>query len=86
MTTLDKQKSAHLVNLGRFAALAFCRADILFQVSQDLKIKFCTGPAQAFFGKKDAELIGVDFLDIIHPDNRAIVSEIFRIGSQGCPG
>lgn len=82
MSTLDKQKSAHMVNLGRFAALAFCRADILFQVSQDLKVKFCTGPAQAFFGKSDAELIGIDFLEIIHPDDRSIVSDIFKVGSR----
>jgi EAL domain-containing protein (putative c-di-GMP-specific phosphodiesterase class I) len=82
MTTLDKQKSAHMVNLGRFAALAFCRADILFQVSHDLKIKFCTGPAQAFFGKKDADLIGIDFLDIIHPDDRSAVSDILTIHSK----
>jgi len=82
MSTLDKQKSAHMVNLGRFAALAFCRADILFQVSQDLKIKFCTGPAQTFFGKSDAELIGMNFLDIIHPDDRTIVSDIFTVKSR----
>ena len=82
MSTLDKQKSAHMVNLGRFAALAFCRADILFQVSQDLKVKFCTGPAEVFFGKSDAELIGMDFLDIIHPDDRMIVSDIFTIKSR----
>lgn len=82
MSTLDKQKSAHMVNLGRFAALAFCRADILFQVSEDLKVKFCTGPAQTFFGKSDAELIGIDFLDIIVPEDRAIVSDIFKVGSK----
>ena len=55
MSTLDKQKSAHMMNLGRFAALAFCRADILFQVSKDLRVKFCTGPAQAFFGKSGSD-------------------------------
>ncbi|MBO6948711.1 MAG: sensor domain-containing phosphodiesterase [Rhodospirillales bacterium] len=79
---MEKQKSAHMVNLGRFAALAFCRADILFQVSQDLRVKFCTGPAQAFFGKSDAELIGIDFLDIIFPEDRSIVSDIFKVGSR----
>lgn len=82
MSTLEKQKSAHMVNLGRFAALAFCRADILFQVSQDLRVKFCTGPAQAFFGRSDAELIGIDFLDIIFPEDRPIVSDIFKVGSR----
>ncbi len=82
MSTLDKQKSAHMMNLGRFAALAFCRADILFQVSKDLRVKFCTGPAQAFFGKSDAELIGIDFLEIIHPEDRNIVSDIFKVGSR----
>ncbi|MBO6520434.1 MAG: EAL domain-containing protein [Rhodospirillales bacterium] len=51
-------------------------------MSQDLSIKFCTGPAQAFFGKQDAELIGLNFLDIIHADDRSIVKDIFTIKSR----
>lgn len=82
MSILDKQKTAHMLNLGRFAALAFCRADILFQVSQDLKVKFCTGPAHAFFGKSENNLIGIDFLDFIHPDDKSIVNDIFRVKSR----
>ncbi|MDP4797068.1 MAG: sensor domain-containing phosphodiesterase, partial [Rhodospirillales bacterium] len=47
-----------------------------------LKIKFCTGPAQSFFGMKDSELIGLDFLDIIHPDDRTIVRDMFVVGGK----
>ncbi len=47
-----------------------------------LKIKFCTGPAQSFFGLKDSELIGQNFLEIIHPDDRTIVRDMFIVGSR----
>ncbi|MDB9704180.1 PAS domain-containing protein [Rhodospirillales bacterium] len=73
MVTMETQKSAQMINLGSFAALAFCRADILLQVSTNLAVKFCTGPALTVFGKKDSELIGTNFLDLIHPDDQATV-------------
>ena len=76
------KKSTQMMNLGRFAALAFCRADILLQVSTNLAVKFCTGPAQTVFGKKDSELIGTNFLDLIHPDDQATVQEMFGFGTQ----
>lgn len=82
MATMETQKSAHMENLGRFAALAFCRADILLQVSTNLAIKFCTGPTQTVFGKKDHELIGINFLDLIHPDDQSTVQEMFGFGTQ----
>lgn len=82
MATIETQKSAQMMNLGRFAALAFCRADILLQVSTNLAVKFCTGPAQTVFGKKDHELIGTNFLDLIHPDDQATVQEMFGFGTK----
>lgn len=82
MTTVDKQKAENANNLGRFAALAFCRADILFQVTDELKIKFCTGPAKSFLGKDGSELIGLSFLDIVHPDDHKVINEYFLTGSK----
>lgn len=79
---METQKSAQMMNLGRFAALAFCRADILFQVSTNLAVKFCTGPTKTVFGKKDHELLGTNFLDLIHPDDQATVQEMIGFGTQ----
>ena len=70
-----KQSVASLQVLGRYAALAFCRADVLLEVSSDLEIIFCSGPTQAFLGKQDRELKGRDFLDIIYFDDRKAVEE-----------
>ena len=79
---METQKSAQMINLGRFAALAFCRADILLQVSTNLAVKFCTGSALTVFGKKDSELIESNFPDLIHPDDQATVQAMFGFGTQ----
>ena len=70
-----KQSVANLEVLGRYAALAFCRADVLIQISSDLTIKFCSGPTHTFLGKNDREIKGRHFLDIIHPDDSDAVLE-----------
>lgn len=68
-----KQSAANLQVLGRYAALAFCRADVLLQISDDLEIKFCSGPTQIFLGKDDHQLKGRHFLDIIYAEDRDAV-------------
>lgn len=70
-----KQSVSNLLVVGRYAALAFCRADVLVQISRDLEIKFCSGPTQTFLGKQDRDLKGHDFLDIIYFDDRQMVEE-----------
>ena len=82
MATMETQKSAKMINLGRFAALAFCHADILLQVSTNLAVKFCTSSALTVFGKKDSELIGSNFPDLTHPDDQATVQAMFGFGTQ----
>lgn len=75
--TSSKLSAAQALTVGRFVALAFCRADILFQVSEDGIIKFCSGPSQKLFGKSESELIGENFLDLVNESDRNIVSELF---------
>lgn len=70
-----EQSIASLQVLGRYAALAFCRADVLVQISSDMEIKFCSGPTHTFLDKKDRELKGRDFLDIIYLEDRKTVEE-----------
>lgn len=70
-----KQSVGNFEVLARYAALAFCRADVLMQISDNLEIKFCSGPTHTFLGKKDRELKGRDFLEIIYFDDRKIVED-----------
>ncbi len=67
--------------LSRYAALVFCRADVLFQVNDQGVIKFCTGPTERFFGESDRNLVGSNLLDFIHPDDQSTVRELF--GARG---
>lgn len=70
-----KQSVANLELLGRYAALAFCRADVLLQISDNLDIKFCSGPTQTFLNKEDRSLKGRNFLDIIYAEDRDVVKK-----------
>lgn len=64
--------------LGRYAALSFCRADVLLQVGRDLDIKFCSGPTQAVFGKVDKDLVGTPLLDLVHRYDRSILEDLVK--------
>lgn len=68
-----------MLALGRYAALAFCRADVLFQVNDQGIIKFCTGPSKKFFGEEARDLVGSSLLDFIHPDDQTTVRELLAI-------
>jgi PAS domain-containing protein len=67
------QSAANLEVLGRYAALAFCRADVLIQITDDLTIKFCSGPTHTFLGPRDRELKGRPLLDIIHNEDWQLI-------------
>ena len=76
-TAWEADISDQSLNLGRFAALALCRADVLFQVSSDMTIKFSWGPAEKFFGGAGTPLIGSSFLNMIAEDDQQIVGDYF---------
>ena len=59
-----------------------CHVSIFLQGTTGTFKSAIAGCVQAFFGKKDADLIGIDFLDIIHPDDRSAVSDILTIHSK----
>jgi EAL domain-containing protein (putative c-di-GMP-specific phosphodiesterase class I)/GGDEF domain-containing protein len=60
--------------LGRFAALAFCRADLLFELDDNHKIVFCAGAVDTLLGKQQNELNGTTFSDLVGPDSRDMVN------------
>ncbi len=48
----------------------------MLQVGRDLMIKFCSGPTQVAFSKKDKELVGTPLLDLVHPSDRGFLEEL----------
>jgi len=68
------QESAVLAR--RFVALAFCRADLLFELDDDFVIRFSAGATPPLFGKNTNELIGVSFLDLVYDKDKEMVSQL----------
>ncbi len=54
----------------RFVALAFCWADLLFEVDPQMKIAFAAGPTEAFFRKSTRQLAGTSFEELLAPPAR----------------
>lgn len=77
------QSAANLEVLGRYAALAFCRADVLIQISDDMTIKFCSGPTHTFLGLRDREIKGRPLLDIIYQDDWQLVLDAVSAQNAG---
>ncbi|MEA4837521.1 MAG: EAL domain-containing protein [Rhodospirillaceae bacterium] len=53
----------------KFASLAFCWADLLFELDADLVIRFVAGAAEAFVGSDPESLIGKPFSTIVLPED-----------------
>lgn len=60
----------------RFVALAFCRADLLFELDNSLAIKFVAGATPALFGKNTNEMSGMKFLDLVHGEDQARIENL----------
>lgn len=74
------QASAKLAR--RFVALAFCRADLLFELDNNQIIKFVAGATPPMFGKSTSEMIGQSFMDIIHDDDKKLVTDLLHAASD----
>lgn len=61
----------------RFVALAFCWADLLLELDQDLNVVFAAGPTEAFLGQTAAHLAGRSILDFIPPADVPLIQRIF---------
>jgi hypothetical protein len=73
----------------RFVALAFCWADLLFELGADRKIVFAAGAADRILGRPATELMGTDFVDVIAPQDRNLIAQFMKIathhGRMDCP-
>ena len=66
MDTLKKERD-------RFVALAFCAADILFEVDKDQKITYAAGATKALTDFQPHDVIGKSFIELIDSAERDYV-------------
>ncbi len=68
----------------RFVALAFCRADLLFELDNAHNIVFAAGTTQALFGKTPKDLSGQSFPGMLDVKDRGLVIELLdAAGAEG---
>ncbi|MEE8333028.1 MAG: EAL domain-containing protein [Alphaproteobacteria bacterium] len=60
----------------RFVALAFCAADLLFEVNSRDEISFAAGATLSLLGRNPKELNGTSFMDLLATGDRAMVREL----------
>ncbi len=62
----------------RYVSLAFCWADLLFEIDRSFNIVFVSGATQAFFGRSPESLIGSSFRDLIAPADIPMVGQALK--------
>jgi len=62
----------------RYVSLAFCWADLLFEVDREYNIRYAAGATQAFFGKKSSELLGTSFRDLAAPADAPLIGQMLK--------
>ncbi|MDV7340673.1 EAL domain-containing protein [Terasakiella sp. A23] len=64
---------------NRFVKLAFCRADLLFELDEEMKVVFVAGASEALLGKTPEQLEGATFTDYVADS----LVELFKALMQG---
>jgi len=72
------KKQDKLLVMQRFVALAFCRADLLFELDKSHNILFSAGMTKELLGKKTDDIVGKSFFDIVDERDRRLISDIFK--------
>lgn len=67
----------------RFVALAFCNADLLFELDKSGEIIFAAGATAAFIGKPAADLIGMRLRDFIADSSRPLFDRLLSNAASG---
>ena len=67
---------------NRFVALAFCWADLLFELDAEEKLVFAAGATGPLVGGKPEDLIGTPVADLIAPQDRSLVHEVLGIARK----
>lgn len=66
----------------RFVALAFCWADVLFELDDDHRIVFVGGALRNLLGRTAEELLGLLIAEIIAPDDRGMFKLLLDIAGR----
>lgn len=80
MSDLNTEFVAMKRERDRFVKLAFCRADLLFELAHDYRVVFAAGATKPIFGKEPEALAGILFLDLIGEENRAYAQALLEAG------
>lgn len=67
----------------RFVALAFCNADLLFELDKSGEIVFAAGATVAFVGSNAGEMVGNRLRDYIAEGSRGLFDRLLRNASAG---
>lgn len=62
----------------RFVALAFCRADLLFELDDRQRIVFAAGASPLLLGQHPDRLKGIPFLELITEEDRRLTAEMLE--------
>ncbi|MAF50276.1 MAG: hypothetical protein CMM10_18635 [Rhodospirillaceae bacterium] len=73
----DSRNRESLRRTQRFVALAFCRADILFELDGSQCIRFAEGPTRGLFGLDTGTLLGRSFLEFLDERDHRLIKELF---------
>lgn len=66
------------IDIERFVALAFCRADLLFELDDEFRVVFAAGAAEPLLGIAAEALAGRPFLDLVASPDRRLASEMLE--------
>ena len=67
----------------RFVALAFCNADLLFEVDVAGEVTFAVGATKAFTGSDAEELKGARLKDLVHEADERKLDRLLRDARAG---
>ncbi|HXP95414.1 MAG TPA: PAS domain-containing protein, partial [Telmatospirillum sp.] len=62
----------------RYVALAFCWADLLFELDRHCNIVFAAGATEAFLGRPKEALLGLNFRDLVDPLDAPLVGQLLN--------
>jgi EAL domain-containing protein (putative c-di-GMP-specific phosphodiesterase class I) len=71
------------VERNRFVALAFCNADLLFELDKSGEIIFAAGATAAFVDRSAAELVGCRLRDLIVEGSRTLFDRLLSSAASG---
>ncbi|MGB0694175.1 MAG: EAL domain-containing protein [Rhodospirillaceae bacterium] len=63
----------------RYAALAFCWADLVFQIDPDGNITFASGALEAFVGQTAEAVVGTNFTNLVLPEDQPLAVQFLKL-------